>query len=91
VADLKANQELSPEHKNIYADCQKQNLKRLDKAWKWWLVPDKTGKKGGKPRFKKQGDICSFTFPRVNSPKAGAHLTGNTLKLSKIGTRCRLQ
>ena len=35
------------------------------------LVPDKTGKRRGKPRLKKQGDICSFTFPRVNSPKAG--------------------
>jgi putative transposase len=58
---------------------------RLDKAWKRWLIPDKSGKRGGKPRFKKQGDICSFTFPRVNSPKAGAHLIGNTLKLSKIG------
>ncbi|MEA5507649.1 transposase [Halotia wernerae UHCC 0503] len=29
--------------------------------------------------------ICSFTFPRVNSLKAGAHLRGNTLKLSKVG------
>lgn len=30
-------------------------------------------------------DVCSFTFPRVNSSKAGAHLIGSTLKLSKIG------
>jgi putative transposase len=58
---------------------------RLDKAWKRWLIPDKTGKRGGRPRFKKRGDICSFTFPRVNCPKAGANLTGNILKLSKIG------
>jgi putative transposase len=58
---------------------------RLDKAWKRWLIPDKTGKRGGRPRFKKRGDICSFTFPRVNCSKAGAHLTGNVLKLSKIG------
>jgi putative transposase len=57
---------------------------RLDKAWKRWTTPDKNGKRGGIPRFKKQGDICSFTFPRVNSAKAGAHL-GSTLKLSKIG------
>jgi putative transposase len=71
--------------KDIYADCQQQNLMRLDKAWKRWLIPDKNGKRGGKPRFKKQGDICSFTFPRVNSLKAGADLIGNTLKLSKIG------
>jgi putative transposase len=58
---------------------------RLDKAWKRWTIPDKNGPRGGIPRFKKQGDICSFTYPRVNSPKAGAHLLGNSLKLSKIG------
>jgi putative transposase len=85
ASDLKQTKELFPEYKNIYADCQQQNLMRLDKAWKRWLIPDKSGKRGGRPRFKKRGDICSFTFPRVNSPKAGAHLTGNVLKLSKIG------
>lgn len=58
---------------------------RLDKAWKRWLVPDKIGKIGGKPRFKKQGDICLIIWTRVNSAKAGAHLTSSTLKLSKIG------
>ncbi len=58
---------------------------RQDLAWKRWLIPDKTLKRGGRPRFKKRGNICSFTFPRVNCPKAGAHLTGNILKLSKIG------
>jgi putative transposase len=85
ASDLKRTKELFPDYKNIYADCQQQNLMRLDKAWKGWLIPDKKGKRGGKPRFKKRGDISSFTFPRVNSPKAGAHLAGNTLKLSKIG------
>jgi putative transposase len=85
AADLKETKQLFPEYKDIYADCQQQNLMRLDKAWKRWLVPDKMGKRGGKPRFKKQGDICSFTFPRVNNPKAGAHLIDSNLKLSKIG------
>ncbi|MEH1835392.1 MAG: helix-turn-helix domain-containing protein [Nostoc sp.] len=85
ASDLKLTKELFPGYKNIYADCQQQNLMRLDKAWKRWLLPDKFGNRGGKPRFKKRGDISSFTFLRVNSPKAGAHLTGSTLKLSKIG------
>ncbi|NDJ24517.1 transposase [Nostoc sp. B(2019)] len=85
ASDLKQTKELFSEYKNIYADCQQQNLMRLDKAWKRWLLPDKNGKRGGRPRFKKRGDICSFTFPRVNNPKAGAHLVGNVLKLSKIG------
>jgi putative transposase len=85
ASELKTTKELFPEYKNIYADCQQQNLMRLDKAWKRWLTPDKSGKRGGRPRFKKRGDICSFTFPRVNCPKAGAILTGNILRLSKIG------
>lgn len=85
ASELKTTKELFSEYKSIYADCQQQNLMRLDKAWKKWLVPDKNGKRGGKPRFKKRGDICSFTFPRVNCPKAGAHLIGNVLKLSKVG------
>src|SRR4028118_620898 len=85
ASELKQTKELFPEYKDIYADCQQQNLMRLDKAWKRWFIPDKTGKRGGRPRFKKRGDICSFTFPRVNNAKAGAHLTGNVLKLSKIG------
>lgn len=84
-SELRQTKELFPEYKNIYADCQQQNLMRLDKAWKRWLIPDQTGKRGGRPRFKKRSDICSFTFPRVNCQKAGAHLTGNILKLSKIG------
>ncbi len=85
ASELRQTKELFPEYKNIYADCQQQNLMRLDKAWKRWLIPDKTGKRGGRLRFKKRGDMCSFTFPRVNCSKAGAHLTGNILKLSKIG------
>jgi len=85
ASDLKATKELFPDYKNIYADCQQQNLMRLDKSWKRWIFPDKNGQRGGRPRFKKRGDICSFTFPRVNHPKAGAHLTGNVLKLSRIG------
>jgi putative transposase len=84
-ANLKQTKSLFPEYKNIYADCQQQNLMRLDSSWKRWLIPDAKGKRGGKPRFKKQGDICSITFPRVNSAKAGANILGSTLKLSKIG------
>lgn len=43
AANLKETKLLFPEHKDIYADCQQQNLMRLDKAWKRWLVPDKSG------------------------------------------------
>jgi putative transposase len=85
ASELKQTKELFPEYRGIYADCQQQNLMRLDKAWKRWMFPDKAGNRGGRPRFKKRGDICSFTFPRVNHPKAGVHLVGNVLKLSRMG------
>ena len=82
---LKQTKELFPEYKDIYHDVQQQNLKRLDKAWDRWIKPDKSGKRGGRPKFKKVGELRSFTFPRVNCPKAGAHLNDEILKLSKIG------
>ncbi|MGB3206117.1 MAG: transposase [Crinalium sp.] len=82
---LKPTKELFPEYKDIYHDVQQQNLKRLDKTWDRWIKPDKSGKRGGRPRFKKQGELRSFTFPRVNNPKAGAHINNGILKLSKIG------
>ncbi len=73
------------EYKQLYAECLQDVLRRLDKAWKKWLIPDSKGERGGRPKFKKQGDYRSFTYPRVNCPKAGVKLEGNTLKLSKIG------
>ena len=73
------------EYKQLYAECLQDVLRRLEKAWKRWLVPNSKGKRGGRPRFKKQGKYRSFTYPRVNCPKAGVKLQGKTLKLSKIG------
>lgn len=84
-SDLKQTKVLFPEYKNIWAESQQVNLQRLNKAWERWLFPDKTGKRGGRPRFKKVGELRSFVYPRMNCPKAGAHLNNGTLKLSKIG------
>ncbi|MCJ2544553.1 helix-turn-helix domain-containing protein, partial [Thermostichus vulcanus] len=36
ASELRATKEQFPEYKDIYADCQQQNLMRLDKAWKRW-------------------------------------------------------
>jgi putative transposase len=85
AAQLKETKAQFRDYKNIYAEVQQQNLIRLDKAWERWLKPDAKGKRGGRPRFKKQGELRSFTFPRVNNPKAGAFLLNKALKLSKIG------
>ncbi len=83
---IKQTKELFPDYKNIYHDVQQQNLKRLEKAWERWVKPDKSGRRGGRPRFKKIGDLRSFTFPRINSEKAGANIKEGMLTLSKIGS-----
>lgn len=85
AGEFKQTKELFPEYKDIYHDVQQQNLKRLDKAWDRWIKPDKSGKRGGRPKFKKVGEMRSFIFPRINHPKASAHLNNGILKLSKIG------
>lgn len=82
---LKETKQLFPEYKNIWAEAQQVNLQRLNQAWERWQFPDKTGKRGGRPRFKKPGELRSFVYPRINCPKAGAHLQNGVLKLSKIG------
>lgn len=82
---LKETKILFPEYKNIWAKSQQVNLQRLKKAWERWLIPDSSGKRGGRPRFKKAGELRSFVYPRINCSKAGAHLSNGVLKLSKIG------
>ncbi len=87
AGELKATKELFPVYKEINAEVQQQNLKRLDQAWDRWIKPDKSGKRAGRPRFKKKGQMRSFTFPRINCPKAGVNkIEGCILTLSKIGS-----
>ena len=83
---LKQTKLLFPEYKNIWAESQQVNLQRLKKAWERWMIPDATGKRGGRPRFKKSGELRSFVYPRVNDKRAGAHLNNGVLKLSKVGS-----
>jgi putative transposase len=87
AGELKQTKELFPAYKEIHAEVQQQNLKRLDKAWDRWMKPDKSGKRAGRPRFKKKGEMRSFTFPRINCPKAGVNrIDFGILTLSKIGS-----
>ena len=73
---LKETKILFPDYKDIYSQVQQinisasldvetersrsLNLQRLDKAWKRWRVPDKKGKRRGRPRFKKAGHLRSL-------------------------------
>ncbi|MGB3204158.1 MAG: transposase [Crinalium sp.] len=84
-AALKETKKLFPEYKEIYTEVQQLNLQRLDKAWKRWLIPDKTGKRGGRPKFKKKGELRSISFSRVNHPKAACVLEGEILRIPKLG------
>ncbi|NET78152.1 transposase [Okeania sp. SIO1F9] len=82
---LKQTKILFPEYKDIYSEVQQINLQRLDKAWKRWLVPDQTGKRFGRPRFKKSGKLRSFCFSRVNHPKAAVKFDGKQIIISRFG------
>ncbi|MGK7922643.1 MAG: RNA-guided endonuclease InsQ/TnpB family protein [Trichodesmium sp.] len=82
---LKETKLLFPEYKEIYSEVQQINLQRLDKAWKRWLVPDKTGKRFGRPRFKKSGKLRSICFSRVNHPKAAVKFDGKQIIISRFG------
>jgi putative transposase len=84
-AQLKQTKKLFPAYKDIYHEIQQENLKRVDKAWSRWLVPDKNGNRGGRPKFKKGGSLRSFTFSRVNHPKAACFLEGEVLRIKRLG------
>jgi putative transposase len=83
---LKETKKLFPEYANIYSEVQQMNLQRLDKAWKRWLVPLQTGRRGGRPKFKGRSEKPSFSFSRVNHAKAACFLEGNILRIPKIGS-----
>jgi transposase, IS605 OrfB family, central region len=84
-AALKETKKLFPDYKDIYAEVQQINLQRLDQAWWRWLTLDKNGKRAGRPRFKKKGELRSFCFSRVNHPKAACFLSGSTIRIPRIG------
>ncbi|NES80812.1 MAG: transposase [Moorea sp. SIO2B7] len=84
-SDLKQTKILFPDYKDIYCEVQQINIQRLDKAWKRWLVPDKKGKRGGRPRFKKAGQLRSFSFSRVNHPKSVIKFQDNSIWTRKWG------
>jgi putative transposase len=87
AGELKQTKALFPAYKKIHAEVQQQNLKRLERAWDRWIKPDLSGKRAGRPRFKKKGEMRSFTFPRINCVKAGVNkIEDGVLTLSQIGS-----
>jgi len=84
-SELKETKQLFSDYKEIYTEVQQLNLQRLDNAWKRWLFPDKSGNRGGRPRFKKKGKLRSISFSRVNDPKGVCFLERSNLRANKIG------
>lgn len=86
---LVTTKELLPDYREIYSDALQELIIRLGRSWKRWQSPDKSGKRGGRPRFKKEGDLPSITYARANCARAGAFLEqdadGWWLRCSRIG------
>ncbi len=81
--DLPGLKESCPEFSVIYSQVLQNVATRVDLAFKAFFRRVKNGEKPGYPRFKGKGQYASMTFPQWNS---GCDLTGNGLRLSKVGT-----
>lgn len=69
-----------PALKQVHSQVLQDVAKRLDKAYQAFFRRVKNGEKAGFPRFKPVTQYDSFTYPQ-----AGYSLSGNKLKLSKLG------
>jgi putative transposase len=71
AGELKQTKELFPAYKEIHAEVQQQNLKRLDKSWDRWIKPDKSGKTGGRQKHlaRQQKQLARKMAGSANSQK----------------------
>ncbi len=72
-----------PSLEKVYSQSLQNVSVRIDLAFKAFFRRVKHGENPGTPRFKGKGQYSSLTFPQWNS---GCDLTGNGLRLSKVGT-----
>ena len=71
-----------PWYKSVQSQVLQEMVKRVDLAFQRFIKGDSSGKRSGRPRFKKQGRYRTFTFPqmkpdciqsgRIVFPKLGA-------------------
>jgi len=73
--------EENPNLSNAFSQCLQNAQQRVDLALKAFFRRVKAGEKPGYPRFRSFDRYDSFTFPQF-----GFEMTGNGLKISKIGT-----
>lgn len=80
-AQLSSIKQTNPEYKDIHSQVLQNVLKRVEKSFDNFFRRVKSGKcKVGFPRFQGANRYDSFTYPQ-----SGFGLTGNKLRLSKIG------
>ena len=79
--DLVSTKKLFPEYKNVQSQVLQDCIKRVDKAFTRWFTKDSSGKRLGRPRFKRIGRYRSFTFPQMKPDS----IEGKQIKLPKIG------
>ena len=72
-----------PSLATVYSQSLQNVAVRVDLAFQAFFRRAKNGENPGDPRFKGSGQYASITYPQWNS---GCDLTGNGLRLSKIGT-----
>ena len=70
-----------PEYKTIHSQVLQDVLKRLDKTYQNFFRRVKQGETAGFPRFQSHKRYNSFTYAQ-----SGFGLSGNHLKLSKVGS-----
>ncbi len=80
LPDLKKER---PSLDKVYSQTLQNVAVRVDLAFQAFFRRAKNGENPGYPRFKGKGQYSSITYPQWSS---GCLLTGNRLRLSKIGT-----
>jgi len=83
IGTLPSLKKIRPTLSTVYSQTLQNVAVRIDLAFQAFFRRVKHGENPGYPRFKGKGQYSSLTFPQWNS---GCDLTGNGLRLSKIGT-----
>jgi putative transposase len=83
IGTLPFLKKIRPTLSTVYSQTLQNVAVRVDLAFQAFFRRVKHGENPGYPRFKGPGQYSSLTFPQWNS---GCDLTGNGLRLSKIGT-----
>jgi putative transposase len=83
IGTLPSLKKIRPTLSAVYSQILLNVAVRIDLAFQAFFRRAKNGENPGYPRFKGKGQYSSLTFPQW---KIGCDLTGNGLRLSKIGT-----